>query len=291
MHNIDRTTGETGFEFGNEFGQEYSNEFSNENFEFQELGQELENAFELGNEYSGELSGEYSGEYSGELSGEDEVFHETMEMELASELLNVSNEQELQQFLGKLIKRAAGAVSNFAKSSAGKAIGGFLKSAAKKALPWACRALGTAFGGPLGGAIGGKLGGMASNLFELELEGLSNEDKEFEIARAYVRFAGDAVKRAARDPRYRYNPRMAIRNAVTNSARRHAPGLLRRRPGRRSYGRRPGGWGQQPQQQPQQQPAYGTNGMGGQDFNGGSSSFIPESGTWYREGNQIILNV
>jgi hypothetical protein len=289
MHNIDRTTGETGYEFGNEFGQEYSNEFNNENFEFQELGQELENAFELGNEYSGE-SGEYSGEYSGELSGEEEVFHETMEMELASELLTVSNEQEMQQFLGKLIKRAAGAVSNFARSSAGKAIGGFLKSAAKKALPWAGRALGTAFGGPLGGVIGGKLGGMASNLFELELEGLSNEDKEFEIARAYVRFAGDAVRRAARDPRYRYNPRVAIRTAVTNSARRHAPGLLRRRANRRPYVRRPVGWAQQPQQ-PQQQPTYGTNGMGGQDYFGGSSSATPESGTWYREGNQIILNL
>jgi len=284
MHNIDRTTGETGYEFGNEFGQEYSNEFNNENYEFQELGQELENAFELGNEYSGELSGE--GEYTGEISGEDEVFHETMEMELASELLTVSNEQEMQQFLGKLIKRAAGAVSNFAKSSAGKAIGGFLKSAAKKALPWAGRALGTAFGGPLGGVIGGKLGGMASNLFELELEGLSNEDKEFEIARAYVRFAGDAVRRAARDPRYRYNPRVAIRNAVTNSARRHAPGLLRRRPGRRPYPRRPVGWTQQ-----QQQAAYGINGTTGQDYYGGTSSSAPESGTWYREGNQIILNL
>lgn len=267
MHNTDRTSGEMGYEFNNE----YANEFSNETYEMNELSPEFEAAFETNQEYSGEFQGEYQGEYSGELSGE--VFHETMEMELASELLNVSNEQELEQFLGKLIKRAAGAVGKFARSSAGRAIGGFLKSAAKKALPWAGRALGTALGGPLGGVIGGKLAGAASNLFELELEGLSNEDREFEMARAYVRFAGDAVRRASRNPSYRYNPAMAVRSAVIGSARRYAPGFLRRRPRRWNRG---GGGGYQPA------PSFQENGVNG---NGGGS------GTWYRDGNQIILNL
>ncbi|MBK6506124.1 MAG: hypothetical protein IPG02_10755 [Ignavibacteria bacterium] len=39
----------------------------------------------------------------------------------------------------------------------------------------------------LGTAIGGALGSAASNMFELELEGLSQEDREFETAKAYVR--------------------------------------------------------------------------------------------------------
>jgi len=285
MHNIDRTTGEMGYEFSNEFSQE----FSHENFENTELGQELENAFELGQEYGHELGHEFSGEYSGEISGETqgEVFHETQEMELASELLNVSNEQELEQFLGKLIKRAAGAVGRFAKSSAGRAIGGVLKSVAKKALPFAGRALGTFVGGPLGGMIGGKLGSMASNLFELELEGLSNEDREFEMARAYVRFAGDAVRRAARNPAYRYNPRQAVRGALTNASRRYAPGLLRRR--RRSSGSRPQPQPQLQAQQMQQQQSQG----GGGDAWGQSSGYDGDqsSGTWYKEGNQIIINL
>jgi len=285
MHNIDRTTGEMGYEFSNEFSQE----FSHENFENTELGQELENAFELGQEYGHELGHEFSGEYSGEISGETqgEVFHETQEMELASELLNVSNEQELEQFLGKLIKRAAGAVGRFAKSSAGRAIGGVLKSVAKKALTFAGRALGTFVGGPLGGMIGGKLGSMASNLFELELEGLSNEDREFEMARAYVRFAGDAVRRAARNPAYRYNPRQAVRGALTNASRRYAPGLLRRR--RRSSGSRPQPQPQLQAQQMQQQQSQG----GGGDAWGQSSGYDGDqsSGTWYKEGNQIIINL
>lgn len=272
MHNTDRTTGEMGYEFE----QEYSQEFNQENFELNELGQELENAFEMSNEYSGELAQEYQGEYSGELSGE--VFHEAMEMELASELLNVSNEQEMDQFLGKLVRKAAGAVSRFAQSSAGKAVGGFLKSAAKKALPWAGRALGGMVGGPLGSAIGGKLGSYASTLFELELEGLSNEDKEFEIARAYVRFAGDAVRRAARNPAYRYNPRQAVRSAVVGSARRYAPGFLRRRPRKRYY--------------PAARPAAAYNTPADMNNYGNSTgAAAPESGSWYREGNQIILNL
>jgi uncharacterized protein (DUF697 family) len=273
MHNIDRTTGEMGYEFSNEFSQE----FNNENFENTELGQELENAFELGQEVAGEYAGEYNGELSGETQGE--VFHETQEMELASELLNVSNEQEMEQFLGKLIRRAAGAVSRFAKSSAGRAIGGVLKSVAKKALPFAGRALGTFVGGPLGGAIGGKLGGWASNLFELELEGLSNEDREFEMARAYVRFAGNAVKRAARNPAYRYNPKQAVRGALTGAARRYAPGLLRRRR-RSSY---------YPSSAQQMQPAQQMQSDGWDQSSGVDSN--SSSGTWYREGNQIILTL
>lgn len=275
MHNYDRTTGE--------LGHEYANEFSNESFEMNELGQELEAAFELGNEYAGELPGEYAGEFSGEYSGElpGEVFHEAMEMELASELLNVSNEQELEQFLGKLIRRAAGAVGKFAKSSAGRAIGGFLKSAAKKALPFAGRALGTFLGGPVGGMIGGKLADAASNLFELELEGLSNEDKEFELARAYVRFAGDAVRRAARNPRHRYTPRQVVRSAVVNSARRYAPGLLkRRRRGRYS-----------PQQAAAQNYNNNMNWNQPDIPDTQSDGDTPSSGTWYKEGNQIILNL
>jgi hypothetical protein len=273
MHNIDRTTGEMGYELNNE----YANEFNNETYEQFELSPEMEAAFELGNEYANEYSGEMSNEYQGEISGE--VFHEVTEMELATELLNVSNEYELEQFLGKLVRRAAGAVGRFAKSSAGRAIGGFLKSAAKKALPWAGRALGTALGGPLGGMIGGKLAGAASNLFELELEGLSNEDKEFEIARAYVRFAGDAVRRASRNPRYRNNPRQVVRTSVINSAKRYAPGLLRPR-------RRP------VYSQPQQAaPMYGNAGMNGGQSNFSAGMDTQESGTWYKEGNQIIINL
>ena len=60
-------------------------------------------------------------------------------MELAAELLEVSNEQELEQFLGDFIKKAGKAIGGFVKSPIGQAIGGVLKSAANVALPIAGR--------------------------------------------------------------------------------------------------------------------------------------------------------
>ena len=77
------------------------------------------------------------------------VFKEDELMELASEFLAVNNEQELDQFLGDLIKKAGHAIGSVVKSPVGQAIGGVLKSVAKKALPIAGGALGGFVGGPI----------------------------------------------------------------------------------------------------------------------------------------------
>ena len=180
-------------------------------------------------EYTGELehdSQEFEGELEqGEVYGEAGVFNEADEMELASELLEITNEAELDQFLGKLIRKAAGAVKSIARSPLGKQLGGVLKGVAKKALPIAGSAVGGFFGGPVGSALGGRLASQAGSLFGLELESLSQEDQEFETARGFVRFAGDTVRRAANSRGV--PPTVATRNAVVHAARRHAPGLLR----------------------------------------------------------------
>ena len=63
------------------------------------------------------------------------VFNEQDEMELAAELLDVSNEQELDQFLGDLIRKAGSAIGSVVNSPIGKAVGGALKAAAGKVLP------------------------------------------------------------------------------------------------------------------------------------------------------------
>lgn len=157
---------------------------------------------------------EWTGETQGEVLGEGEL------MELAAELLEVRDEQELDRFLGSVFKK----VKAFANSSAGKAVGGMLKGVLKKALPIAGKVAGSFFGGPIGGTIGGKLGSMASNLFELELEGLSQEDREFEAAKQFVRFASEAVRNASTSPGG--NPVAIARSAITTAAQHHAPGLL-----------------------------------------------------------------
>lgn len=278
MHNIDRTVGESNYEYNNE-----SYEMNPESYEYSgEFGSyEMEGEDEFLNELN-ELTGEYSGETNGEYSGE--LSNEALEMELATELLEVTNEAELEQFLGGLFKKVAGAAKNFANSSTGKALGGILKSAAKKALPIIGGAAGTFLGGPAGAALGGKLGSMASNLFELELEGLSNEDKEFELARGYVRFATSSLRNALRSPQIRTNPGLAAKNAVISAAKQHAPGLLRKQSST-SNGRRGSFSRRRPSQSYSSYNIY--NDAGYNDIDNSSEG----SGTWYRQGNQIILNL
>ena len=182
--------------------------------------------FETDTEYE---PGEFEFEGAEEFQQESPL-EEVEEMELAAELLEVSDEQELDQFLGKLIgkvagaaKGLAGAAGGFLRSPAGKALGGLLKGAAKKALPIVGKAVGSYFGGSAGGAAGGKLATAAGRMFGLELEGLSGEDQEFEVARQFVRLASSATQKAAQSGS---RTPQAARGALASAARQHAPGLL-----------------------------------------------------------------
>jgi hypothetical protein len=154
-----------------------------------------------------------------------EVFGETEQMELASALLEVTSEAEVDRFLGDLIGRAGQAVGKFVRSPEGRAIGSILKGAAKQALPGIGSAIGSYFGGATGAKLGGDVASAAGRAFGLELEGLSGEDRDFEVARRYVNFAGEAVKNLVLAPTGLY-PGPAANAAVVAAAKTHAPGLL-----------------------------------------------------------------
>jgi hypothetical protein len=171
-------------------------------------------------EWLGEADQEWTGESDGEA-----VFDEVEEMELAAELLGIQSEEELEEFLGKLIKKAGGAIKTFAKSGVGKALGGVLKTVASKALPIAGAALGNMVLPGVGGMIGSKLASAGGKLFGLELEGMSPQDQEFEIARRFVRLGGEAARQAAQMP-MQGSPVVAAKDAVLAAAQMHAPGLI-----------------------------------------------------------------
>ena len=184
-------------------------------------------------------------------------FTAEQEQELAAELLAVSHEGELDQFLGKLFKRIAPIAGKFLRGPVGQQLGGLLKSTAKKALPLAGRAIGSHFGGAKGGDIGAQAGKLAGRIFGLELEGMSYEDQEFEAAQRFVRLAGDAATKAAQAPQ-QAAPAQAARLALAAAARVHAPGLLR------------------PAGAMAASPAAGPRGL-------------RLSGRWVRRGNRILL--
>jgi hypothetical protein len=160
--------------------------------------------------------------YETEWGGE--VFSEAETMELAGELLEVANEAELDRFLGDLISKAGKAIGAVVRSPIGKAVGGWLKGAAKQALPLAGGALGGLVGGPLGAKIGSGLASFAGGALGLEAE-MSQEDREFEGAKNFVKLAADAVKSAAAAPPGA-NPVEIAKAAVKAAVEQRAPGLL-----------------------------------------------------------------
>lgn len=202
---------------------------------------------------------EFEGEYENDgARSADSPLTDEEEMEFAMELLDASSDAELDQFLGRVVRRAARGARNvasrgrrFLQSPAGRRLAGVARGVARRALPAAGRALGTAIGGPVGGAIGSRAASAAGRALGLELEGLSPEDQEFEVARRVVRFTAGATNAAVADEARGTPPDRALRQGVAAAARRHAPGLLQ--------GSRP---------------------------SGGRVS----SGRWVRRGNRIILS-
>ena len=199
-------------------------------------------------------------EFSGEMEGEG-VLGEALEMQLASELLEVTNEAELEQFLGDLIGKVGSIAGKVINSPIGKAVGGVLKGVAKKALPIAGGALGGFFGGPLGAQIGSGLANAAGSALGLEAESLEAEDREFEGARQFVRVAADTVNAAANAPPGS-DPRAVAQSAAVAAASKHAPGLVSQAGG----GAGPSG------------------GMPGQQHHGRH-----HAGRWVRHGRKIVL--
>jgi len=165
-----------------------------------------------------------------DLSGTSEMespFDEVEEIELATELLSISNEAELDQFIGKLVKGAFRGLRKVgsAVGRIAKPLGGILKGVAKKALPFVGGALGSLIPIPgVGTAVGTALGSAVSKALEAELEGMDPEDQEFEMARRFVRLAGTAAKQAAL-AQPGTNPQVAARAAVITAARQHVPAL------------------------------------------------------------------
>ncbi len=169
--------------------------------------------------------GEY-GEYEGEQGGAAGLLTEAQEIELASELLEVSNEAELEQFLGGLISKIGKAAGGLIKSPVGQALGGMLKGVVKQALPMVGGALGSMIAPGVGTALGSQLGSAASGMFELELESMPQEAAEFEVAKQLVGLTTTAASHAAHAPADA-NPRAVAHDALAQAAHEYAPGLHR----------------------------------------------------------------
>jgi hypothetical protein len=171
-------------------------------------------------------SHEFEREAERSTDAESAPLDESDEYALAAELLEVYREADLEKFLFKLISRAGADGQRLARSPVARVLVGLLRKAAGvilrpirrrvRALPGLAAPVWRT--DPL-------LISEAGRAFGLELEGLSPEDKEFALARQFVRFASEAVRTASR---LKGEPRAVAYSALRRAARRFAPGLLAR---------------------------------------------------------------
>lgn len=155
---------------------------------------------------------------------EDDELDDEIEMALAAELLEVSGAAGLESYLADLVALVNPAGAAGVRTPLGQAVLGVLKRAVRPLLP--VRAIGDT----------ADLKRRAAHLFGIEIEGMSPEDKEFEVARHVVRFAAGTVINAMRpgfDGAGRNlgavaapAPRAKAPAALAQAARRHVSGLL-----------------------------------------------------------------
>lgn len=163
-----------------------------------------------------EYEWEYEDEYEVEYEQAEDVLDEAEEMELAAELLEATDDDEVKRVVDKAMGRKNRKLARSPRRRG--ALGKFLGRAFKGLAGGAA----TVLGGPVvGGAVRRLLG-------DRELEGLSAEDQEFEGARRMVRLCRRAAEEAS-EISPAVGPRTAAKAAVTRAVREEAPELLRRK--------------------------------------------------------------
>jgi hypothetical protein len=181
--------------------------------------------FEFESGYESATESAYESAYE---SSYERPMDDAREYELALELLSVSSEEELDQFLGKLVsgawkglKKVGSAVGKIAKP-----LGGVLRGVAKAALPFVGGALGSFIPIPgVGTMIGRAVGQAVSSALEAETAGLEAEARDLEMARRFVRIADAAARQAATAVTRGVEPVRAVQQAVATAARQHVPGM------------------------------------------------------------------
>ena len=139
-------------------------------------------------------------------------------MAAAAELLEVDSAADLRQLLAKLINHAGGRAM---PPTLRAALLAALERAAHAALPLTAPA---ALVDTLAGSGSAALKARAARVFGLELEGLSPEDMEFELARHFVGFANAAIRHVLHNADG--DLARAVPAAIAAAARQLAPGLL-----------------------------------------------------------------
>ncbi|RZL86736.1 MAG: hypothetical protein EOP82_29055 [Variovorax sp.] len=151
-------------------------------------------------------------------AGRKAVVFDTETTGKAAELLNVAGRSSLTALLGRLVRSTASASGHSIDDAVANELVKLLLVAARHAL----RGLGAPGSTNVDPSLSFK---HVARFFGIELEGLSPEDKEFELARRFVLLTTEAVRHAALAPKH-LPPAAIARRAAARAARRYAPGWV-----------------------------------------------------------------
>jgi hypothetical protein len=143
-------------------------------------------------------------------------------VELAAELLDVTNESELEGFLRKLVAETPRNGGRLPADTAGALVAA-LRRIVERTVPTLTSALGDELDPAT--EAGPSVAATAARVYGLELEGMSAEDRDYEIARQFLHLALATTARAARSPA-RAPAAVIADTAVAGASRELAPGLL-----------------------------------------------------------------
>jgi len=145
------------------------------------------------------------------------------DIDLAAGLLDVVNQSELERFLQELVaettRRSGGAVP----SRMVRGLVEVLRTTAERTLPTLTSGAGVSTAS--GNSHERSTAETAARVFGLELEGMSAEDRDFEIARQLIRFAQAATARAT-STQVTGSPAAGVAAVVAGAGHEFAPGLL-----------------------------------------------------------------
>lgn len=208
------------------------------------------------------------GEYELHPDIAQEFSNEMYETDLANELLNTQTEAELDQFLGRIASTAWRGAKALYNSPAGQALKGQVvsgvKSLGRRALPALGNKIGGYFGGSTGANLGQRAGSWLSNRYLNEYEDEMEYEALLSAARGIVRTARQASALIGqRAQSGQPLNRQGVRGILMQVARQHIPNL-----------------------------ASGTSNEQADDGLGGGDTpaYTQSSGSWYRQGNQIIIS-
>lgn len=208
--------------------------------------------------YDSTLYGEMEEGYPEESEWDNggDVLSEGEAIDLAQELMNVTSEAELEEFLGglfKKIKRGIRAVGRAALPIAGNFLKRHGASLLKRALPLVGSAVGSIVPGA-GTLAGGALGGALSQLMPGETSYESDYEAKLDLSKRLVQTVANAAAQTAKDPSAAYDASAAAKRALAAQVQATLPPAVRQ--------------------------ALRT---------GGRHHRRPSSGRWIRQGNQIII--